>query len=108
MYLFAAQPGLPIFALLLTAPTILVLVWLSLKFASSSDQRLTNLFSGFLFAVGSIVILGAFFDPQPSSWADKNYGFFFFALAPIGAAMGVASSVVTRHLVSRRTTRHGG
>jgi hypothetical protein len=100
MALIAASPGLPLIAIAITAPTLLVLIGGAFRLASDSRQRVGNLLAGFACSVIAIVSVVLVASPAPNSWAEDNLGWLVIGIAPVGAAIGLALAVGYRRGVS--------
>ncbi|MCD0460359.1 hypothetical protein [Roseiconus lacunae] len=100
MTLIATSPGLPLIAIAIVAPTLLVLIGGAYRFANDSRQRVANLIAGFACSVIAIVALVLIAAPAPNSWAEDNLGWFVIGIAPVGAAIGLALAACYRRGVS--------
>src|SRR6056297_3616939 len=101
MELIAASPGLPLIAIAISAPTLLVLIGGAYRFANDSCERITNLLAAFscsVIAIVSVVLVAA---PEPNSWAEHNLGWFVIGVAPVGAATGLALATCYRRGFTR-------
>ena len=96
MNLLSTTPGFPLIALALLSPTILVLLGPALYFAENSSQRLVNLLLGFTGCLTTILCFVFNFRPFSNSSADENHGLLLFAIAPVGAAIGICLSLAIR------------
>ena len=67
MTLIAASPGLPLIAIAITAPTLIVLIGGAYRFANDFPQRITNLLAGFACSVVAIVTVVLVASAQPNS-----------------------------------------
>ena len=98
---FGGWPGLLLIGLTLALPSLVVLFWLSFRFATSSRQRLANMLCGLAGAVGSIIGVITVYYPPPGTWCDANFEWIVVGIAPFGAALGTGIAIMTRHCASR-------
>ena len=107
MHNLAAVPGIPWMGLAFSVPMVVALLWSSIRFASTPEQRIANLLVGSFCAALAMGLLNLVFVPRPNSWAENHFVFFSFGVAPIGAVLGVTVAVlVRRKTAALKTRRH--
>jgi multisubunit Na+/H+ antiporter MnhB subunit len=102
LVLIGGSPSLPYIVLLLLAPVVVVLLWLAFRLARNPQQRLTDLLSGGVGAVGATFALIYLFEPAPDSWYEDNLALFVVAAMVAGAAIGVSLCAIIRVVVAGR------
>ena len=68
-------------------------------------QRFANMITGFVFAVVAILCVALGFDPIPNSWADQNFEWIIFGIAPLSAGLGVGSAFLYRRIFYKKCER---